>query len=70
MSLPCAIGTMPDATAAADPPLLPLVERPGAQGLCVGPKSTGSHAGMSPNSHVFVLPSVTSPALRYLTASS
>ena len=59
-SLPCAIGTMPDATAAAEPPLEPLVEYAVSHGLRVGPCSTGSHAGAIPNSGVFVLPA--SPA--------
>ena len=36
-SFACAIGTMPAATAAADPPLEPPGERPRSQGLCVGP---------------------------------
>ena len=36
-SLACATGTMPDATAAAEPPLEPPVEWSGLQGLRVGP---------------------------------
>src|ERR1700745_638612 len=47
-SLPCATGTMPDATAAAEPPLDPLVERPVFHGLRVGPNSTGSPGGALP----------------------
>src|SRR5215469_16867305 len=35
-SLPCANGTMPDATAAVDPPLDPLVDRCVSQGLRAG----------------------------------
>src|SRR5215471_890501 len=58
-SLPCANGTMPAATAAADPPLDPLVDRSTSQGLRVGPNRTGSHAGASPNSGVFVLTTMT-----------
>ena len=46
----------PGATAAADPPLDPLVERSRSHGLRVGPNSTGSQAGAMPNSGVFVLP--------------
>src|SRR5881392_1484226 len=61
---------MPDATAAAEPPLEPLVDRPRSHGLRVGPNSTGSHAGAMPNSGVLVLPSTTSPARRYRAASS
>ena len=38
-SLPCAAGTMPEATAAADPPDEPPTVRSSAQGLRVGPKS-------------------------------
>jgi hypothetical protein len=44
-SLPCAIGTIPDATAEADPPEDPLVERLGSHVLRVAPNSTGSVAG-------------------------
>ncbi len=36
-SLACAIGTMPAATAAAEPPLEPPALRPRSQGLRVGP---------------------------------
>ena len=36
-SLACPTGTMPDATAAADPPLDPPVERAVSHGLRVGP---------------------------------
>ena len=36
-SLACAIGTMPDATAAAAPPLEPPAEREVSQGLRVAP---------------------------------
>src|ERR1700748_2228185 len=49
-SLPCADAPMPDATAAADPPLDPLVERPVSHGFRVGPNSAGSQAGAIPNS--------------------
>src|SRR5689334_6773258 len=69
-SLPWANGTIPDATAAADPPLDPLVERCVSHGLRAGPNSTGSHAGARPNSGVLVLPSITRPALRKRTTSS
>ncbi len=36
-SLACAIGTIPAATAAAEPPLEPPAVRPVSQGLRVGP---------------------------------
>src|SRR6478736_8618334 len=55
-SLPCANGTMLDATAAAEPPLDPLVDSCGSHGLRTGPNSTGSQAGAIPNSGVLVLP--------------
>ena len=61
---------MPDATAAAEPPLDPLVERPVSHGLRVGPNSTGSHAGAIPNSGVLVLPRMTRPARRSRSTSS
>src|SRR5450755_404374 len=44
-SLACESGTMPAATAAADPPLDPPDESSGFQGFLVGPKSVGSVAG-------------------------
>src|SRR5207237_695027 len=69
-SLAWANGTMPDATAAAAPPLEPLVERSRSHGLCVAPNNAGSHAGAIPNSGVFVLPSTTSPARCHRSASS
>ena len=61
---------MPEATAAADPPLEPLVDRLTSQGLRVAPNSAGSHAGTIPNSGVFVLPAITRPARRSRTTSS
>src|SRR5689334_12034863 len=69
-SLPWANGTMPAATAAADPPLDPLVDSRVSQGLRVAPNSAGSHAGAMPNSGVLVLPSTTRPALRSRMTSS
>src|SRR5262245_66025137 len=69
-SLPCANGTIPDATAAADPPLDPLVERRVSHGLRAGPNSAGSHAGAIPHSGVLVLPRMTRPARRSRTTSS
>src|SRR5947208_3626842 len=60
-SLASAIGTIPDATAAADPPLEPPGVRAVSQGFRVGPKRAGSQTGLIPNSGVFVLPRITSP---------
>ena len=61
---------MPDATAAAEPPLDPLVERPVSHGLRAGPNSAGSQAGAIPNSGVLVLPRMTRPARRSRSTSS
>ena len=58
----CATGTMPLATAAADPPLEPPELRVGSQGFRVGPCDSGSAVGISPNSGVFALPMITNPA--------
>ena len=63
-SLAWATGTMPAATAAAEPPLDPPVERARSQGLRVGPYAFGSVVGRIPSSGVFVLPIVTKPASR------
>jgi hypothetical protein len=61
---------MPAATAAAEPPLDPLVERVMSQGLRAAPHRTGSHVGTNPNSGVLVLPTTISPArLSRLTSS-
>ena len=63
-SLPCAIGTIPAATAAADPPLEPPAERERSCGFRVGPWSTGSVVPFFPSSGVFVMPSTITPAAR------
>src|SRR5215208_1584910 len=60
-SPPVAIGPMPQATAAADPPLDPAAVRSGFQGLRVGPKSGLSVGDFQPNSGVFVLPRTITP---------
>src|SRR5215210_2851637 len=65
----CAIGTIPAATAAADPPLEPPTDRPGSHGLRQGPKRSGSVVGWMPNSGVLVFPTTTSPA-RFKRATS
>ena len=62
MSFPCATGTMPDATAAADPPLDPPAEWDGDQGLRVGPNAIGSVVGDMVSSGTLVRPSSTNPA--------
>lgn len=69
-SFPCATATMPDATAAAEPPLEPPAVRSSAHGLCVGPNSLGSVVGSKPNSGVFVLPSTMKPARLWRATSS
>ena len=61
-SLACAAGTMPDATAAAEPPEEPPVECSVFHGLRDGPKRRGSVVGRMPSSGVFVLPQMTKPA--------
>ncbi len=63
-SLPCAIGTMPDATAAAEPPLDPPGERDRSCGLRVGPWNRGSVEPFFPSSGVLVMPSTITPAAR------
>ena len=62
MSFPCATGTMPEATAAADPPLDPPAEWDGDQGLRVGPNANGSVVGDMVSSGTLVRPSSTRPA--------
>ena len=62
-SLPWAIGTMPDATAAAEPPEDPPLECSLSQGFGVGPKARGSVVMAVPSSGVFVRPRITKPAL-------
>ena len=61
-SVACAIAAMPDATAAAEPPLDPPALCARFHGLRVGPKSRGSVELASPISGVFVLPKMTRPA--------
>jgi hypothetical protein len=64
MSLACATGTSPAATAAAAPPLDPAVERVVSHGLRHAPKAIGWVVGWQPNSGSAVLPTVTTPAAR------
>ena len=55
-------GTMPAATAAADPPEEPPGVRARSHGLRAGPHATGSVIPFAPNSGVLVLPKMTRPA--------
>src|SRR6476620_1705484 len=64
MSLACATGTSPAATAAAAPPLDPAVERTVSHGLRHAPKAIDWVVGWQPNSGNAVLPTVTTPAAR------
>ena len=67
-SFACPMGTMPEATAAADPPLEPPVECPAFHGLLVAPYASGSVVGRIPSSGVFVFPTNTKPAARNFAA--
>src|SRR5688572_21631530 len=61
-SVAWAAGTMPAATAAAEPPLEPPGEWESFQGLWVGPKRRGSVEGARPSSGVLDLPTMRRPA--------
>ena len=63
-SLPWAIGTMPAATAAAEPPDEPPGVRSRSHGLRAGPKRRGSVTGRIPHSGSVVVPTMTKPAAR------
>jgi hypothetical protein len=63
-SLPCAIGSIPDATAAAAPPDEPPGVRSRSHGLRVGPLRRDSVLGRIPYSGSAVLPTITKPASR------
>ena len=63
-SLPWAIGTMPAATAAAEPPLEPPGVRSSPHGLRVGPNRRVSVVGRIAISGSAVLPTITNPARR------
>jgi hypothetical protein len=67
-SLACAIGTIPAATAAAEPPLDPPVECLRFQGLWLAPYATGSVVTVAPNSGVLVFPKFTSPRSQNIIA--
>src|SRR5580692_11033112 len=61
-SLACAAGTIPAATADADPPDEPPQVNPRFHGLSVAPQRSGSVMPTSPNSGVFAFPKITNPA--------
>ena len=63
-STPSAAGTMPAATAAAEPPLDPPGVRSTSHGLRVTPQVTDSVNGHRPSSGIVVLPTTTAPAAR------
>ena len=62
VSEPRASGTLPAATAAAEPPLEPPGTVPRCQGLRVGLKAEPSHEEPIANSSRLVLPITTAPA--------
>ncbi|CAB4802217.1 unannotated protein [freshwater metagenome] len=62
-SLACAIGTMPAATAAADPPDEPPGEWSGFQGFLVIPNASGSVLGRLPHSGLAPRPTIDRPAV-------
>ena len=61
-SVAWAIGTIPDATAAAAPPEDPPVVRDVSHGLRAAPYRRGSVVGTIPISGMFVMPTITKPA--------
>ena len=63
-SPPPAIGTIPAATAAAEPPLDPPGVRSSDHGFRHGPHSSGSVYGKRPNSGTLVLPRIETPVAR------
>jgi len=64
VSLPSATGTIPAATAAAEPPEDPPGVRVGSQGLRLGPNAEFSVEDPIANSSRFVRPITTAPASR------
>jgi hypothetical protein len=69
-SFACASGTIPAATAAAEPPLDPPVEWSVFHGFRHGPRKWDSQVGRIPSSGVLLLPTTTSPARFCRTTSS
>jgi hypothetical protein len=66
-SLACATGTIPEATAAAAPPLEPPLAYSGFHGLRHGPYASDSVVAQAPSSGTFERPTITSPARRNLS---
>ena len=64
-SVAWATGEIPEATAAAAPPLEPPVEKLRFHGFLVIPFATGSVVSVKPNSGVLVRPKMLSPAFWY-----
>jgi hypothetical protein len=64
MSLPSAIGTMPQASATAAPPLEPPHVLVMSYGFSVRPETSLNVWEPAPNSGVLLLPSVMAPAAR------
>src|SRR5438874_2065520 len=69
-SVPCATGTISEATAAHDPPLDPPGVRVTSHGFLVGPQAAGSVVATAPNSGVLVRPMLMNPACRMRAANS
>src|SRR5690606_38328367 len=61
-SLACATGTMPEATAAAEPPEEPPADTPCFHGLCTGPCNMFSVVRLNPISGDLERPRLMSPA--------
>src|SRR5579884_814746 len=70
MSLPSAIGSMPQASATAAPPLLPPHVFDTSQGFLVEPNTRLNVCEPAPNSGVLVLPIVIAPAAWMRSTSS
>ena len=69
-SVPCARGTIPVATATAEPPEEPPDVSATSKGLRVGPQRRFVQTAPKPNSGVLVLPMITAPACRSLATTS
>ncbi len=69
-SPPMPTATIPAATATAVPPDEPPGVRVGSQGLRVRPNRSDSVKGNSPNSGMFVRPTITAPAARSRSATA
>src|SRR5690606_39696460 len=64
VSVPSAIGTAPEATAAALPPEEPPAENPGWLGIRAAPNAAFSEVMPKASSCMFVVPTTTAPARR------